>query len=72
MSNCENKSRNMKNCNCSFPCGKKGICCDCISYHRARGQLPACYFPNDAEASGDRSIKNFISIVNERGTGYLQ
>lgn len=62
----------MKNCNCSFNCGKKGICCECISYHRAMGELPACYFPNDAESTGNRSIDNFIKIVKDRGTGYLR
>lgn len=66
------KSRNMEYCNCSFSCSNKGVCCDCLANHRAQGQLPACYFPNDMEKSGDRSINNFIRIVQERGTGYLR
>lgn len=64
--------KNKKNCNCSYPCSRKGICCDCLSYHRKAGELPACYFPNDIEKSYDRSIENFIRIVKERGTSYLQ
>ena len=72
MAECKNKSRNMKYCNCSFPCGKKGVCCECIAYHRGLGELPACYFPNDAESSGDRTINNFIKIYKERGAGYLK
>lgn len=65
------KDKNMDYCNCTYPCSKKGICCDCIAYHRKAGQLPACYFPDDIERGYDRSIENFINIVKERGTGYL-
>ncbi len=63
--------KNKKNCNCSFACSRKGICCDCLTYHRSKGELPACYFPGDEEVSGDRSVKNFIRIVDDRGTGFL-
>ncbi|MCK5306799.1 MAG: hypothetical protein KAJ66_06655 [Candidatus Omnitrophica bacterium] len=60
----ENKSR----CNCTYePCSRKGMCCECISYHRESGQLPACLFPNDVERSYDRSIENFIRVYKERG-----
>ena len=67
-----NIDSNKTKCNCSFNCGKKGICCECIHYHRGNGELPACYFPNDAEKSGNRSIANFISIVQQKGTSYLK
>jgi len=63
--NCENKQRNLSNCNCSYPCGKKGICCECISYHRGMNQLPACYFPDDAERTYDRSISYFFKLYQE-------
>lgn len=57
---CKIKS-NMTKCNCTYePCARKGICCECLHYHRANGQLPACYFSSDAEATYDRSIENFI------------
>ncbi len=37
------KEQNLKNCNCTYnPCNKKGICCDCIDYHRKMEQLPTC------------------------------
>lgn len=62
---------NKVNCNCTYPCSRKGICCDCISYHRSSGQLPACYFPDDIEKGYDRSIDNFIRIYKERGAGFL-
>jgi len=58
---------NKKNCNCTYPCSKKGICCECVSYHRNMGQLPACYFPDDIERTYDRSIENFVQLYNSRG-----
>lgn len=61
------KDHNQENCNCSYSCDKKGVCCDCVAYHRKLGQLPACYFPNDVERTYDRSISNFINTINERG-----
>jgi len=67
-----NVENNKTHCNCTFNCGKKGICCECIAYHRGNGELPACYFPKDAEKSGDRSINNFIAIVNQKGISYLK
>ena len=59
---CSNRDKNMVNCNCSYPCEKKGICCECIAYHRRRRELPACYFPKDAERTYDRSIEYFITL----------
>ena len=59
----ENKSI----CNCSYnPCSRKGICCECLHYHRRSGQLPACFFPDDIEKSYDRSIENFISVYQAK------
>ena len=63
MKECPNRKQNLVNCNCSFnPCSRKGICCECVSYHRQNGQLPACFFPPEKEKSYDRSIDNFINI----------
>ncbi len=60
---CENKSKNMKVCNCTYePCSRKGICCECIAYHRRMNELPACYFPDNIERSYDRSIRRFVEI----------
>lgn len=55
---CKQK-QNVKNCNCSYDCEKKGICCECVAYHRARKELPACYFTKEKEKSYDRSIENY-------------
>ena len=62
---CSNEKRNKSICNCTYPCSKKGICCECIAYHRSLKQLPACYFPNDAEKTYDRSIDYFVSLYQQ-------
>lgn len=60
---CVNKKNNLSSCNCSYLyCDKKGMCCLCIKYHRERGELPACFFPPEAERTYDRSIEHFIKI----------
>lgn len=61
-----NKEENKKDCNCTYPCEKKGMCCECISYHRNRGELPACYFPDNAERTYDRSIENFVKVYQNK------
>ena len=61
MVKCENKGKNLEMCNCSYAgCSRKGLCCECMHYHRKNGQLPACFFPDDVEKSYDRSIEKFI------------
>jgi len=55
------KEQNLKNCPCTYPnCSRKGLCCECIEYHRKNNELPACYFTKEAEKTYDRSIENFI------------
>jgi len=55
------RTNNNKECNCTYePCPRKGLCCECIAYHRQMHQLPACYFAPEIEKTYDRSIKNFI------------
>ena len=62
------KLQNAKHCNCSYsPCPRKGLCCDCLSYHLANRELPACCFPNDAERSYDRSFEHFAKLVASKG-----
>lgn len=58
-----NKERNLSACNCSYgSCPRKGICCECITYHRRAGELPACYFDDNAEKTFDRSIDHFVRL----------
>ena len=55
------KDKNLKNCNCSYePCAKKGICCECVAFHRSSNELPACFFPDNVEKTYDRSFAKFI------------
>jgi len=55
------KEENKKFCPCTYPnCDKKGMCCECIKYHREKGELPACFFSKEAEKTYDRSIRKFI------------
>ncbi|MEM3445656.1 MAG: DUF6485 family protein [Thermoplasmata archaeon] len=57
------KVENARRCTCTYePCSRKGICCECIAYHRSHGELPGCLFPPDAERTYDRSIEYFVKI----------
>ncbi len=59
------KDHNLKKCNCSYePCSRKGICCDCVSYHLTKRQLPGCFFPKDAEKTYNRSFEYFAELVS--------
>ncbi|HMA59597.1 MAG TPA: DUF6485 family protein [Halanaerobiales bacterium] len=63
MANCQNHQANMDYCNCTYePCPRKGKCCECIRYHKKMGELPACFFPDEAEKTYDRSIEHFVEI----------
>lgn len=52
--------QNLEICNCTYSCEKKGICCDCLAYHRAKKELPACYFNPEQEKTYDRSITYYL------------
>jgi hypothetical protein len=61
MTQCVNIKKNNAICNCTYRgCPRHGICCECLAYHRASGQLPACYFDAEAERTYDRSIENYM------------
>jgi hypothetical protein len=63
MPECPNKEKNLQHCNCTYePCSRKGLCCECLSYHRRMRELPACYFPAEVEKTYDRSIARFLKI----------
>ncbi|AQT67297.1 hypothetical protein STSP2_00440 [Anaerohalosphaera lusitana] len=53
------KEKNLDFCNCSYPCGTKGVCCDCLHKHLRSKQLPACCFPDEVEKTYDRSFDAF-------------
>jgi hypothetical protein len=61
------QEQNRQSCNCSYdPCSRKGICCDCISYHLSSRQLPACCFTDSAERTYDRSFEHFARLVGQK------
>jgi hypothetical protein len=58
---CVNQAKNFARCNCSYPgCPRHGICCECLTYHRSHGELPACYFTEAEERTYDRSVGFFL------------
>lgn len=62
-----NSKKNLTGCNCTYePCSRKGICCECVSYHRKSRELPACFFSKEAEATYDRSFEHFARLVAAR------
>ncbi|WP_147821455.1 DUF6485 family protein [Salidesulfovibrio onnuriiensis] len=57
---CPRYQINEKYCNCTYSCDKHALCCECLHYHRQRGELPACYFTSDEEKMYNRSIEFFV------------
>ncbi len=62
---CKKETNARLRCNCTYPCSKKGVCCDCLAYHLTSRQLPACCFPADVEKTYDRSFENFAGLVSK-------
>jgi len=59
------QEKNLSNCTCTYPgCSRKGVCCDCLTYHLKSRQLPGCCFPADAEKKYDRSFEAFAQAWN--------
>ena len=58
------KAKNSERCTCTYEsCSRKGICCECLTYHLASRELPGCCFPADAERTYDRSFEHFAKLV---------
>ncbi|MHC4114455.1 MAG: DUF6485 family protein [Planctomycetota bacterium] len=54
------QDEHMQTCTCTYQgCSRKGICCECLSYHLASRQLPGCCFPESVEKTYDRSFAAF-------------
>ena len=49
--------KNMAACTCTYDCERRGKCCQCVAYHRAKKQLPGCFFTKEGERTYDRSIR---------------
>ncbi len=61
-----NKEENAKSCPCTYPCDKKGKCCDCIKEHLSARELPACCFDAETEKTYNRSFEKFAELVNAK------
>jgi len=60
MRSCD-QEQNLLECTCTYTsCSKRGICCECIKYHRSKGEIPGCLFPKEVEKTYDRSIERFV------------
>jgi hypothetical protein len=55
------KGKNKENCACTYElCQRRGMCCECVRYHRDREEIPGCFFSKKGEKTYDRSIDAFI------------
>ena len=57
---CENTG---DKCKCTYNnsgCPRRGNCCQCVAYHRERGQATGCMFTADGEKTYDRSLANLM------------
>ena len=62
-----NQAKNEANCTCTYdPCPRKGLCCECIAYHRRNGEMPGCLFPPEVERTYDRSIARFVQVYQRQ------
>ncbi len=64
------QEKNIQQCTCTYePCPRKGLCCECIVYHKKHGELPGCLFPPEVERTYDRSIARFVAVHRKQGSG---
>lgn len=63
------KESNLKHCTCTYRCGKRGMCCDCLQSHLRNRELPGCCFPAEAERTYDRSFEAFATAWRLGGRG---
>jgi len=52
-------------CPCTYRCSNRGICCECIAYHKPYGEFPACFFSEKAEKTYDRSFEELCRDRNK-------
>ena len=58
------KRADLQTCACTYePCPRKGVCCECVTYHRANREIPGCLFDPEAERTYDRSFENFSASL---------
>ncbi|MEA2076633.1 MAG: DUF6485 family protein [Candidatus Marinimicrobia bacterium] len=59
------KDENLLNCTCTYDCSHKGICCECVEYHRRLREIPGCFFSVESERTYNRSYDYFAQLVNK-------
>ena len=65
---CPHRMHNSRDCTCTYePCSRKGICCECVSYHLKNSQIPGCFFSPVGEKVFDRSYQAFLDDLKSRG-----
>lgn len=48
-------------CACTYSsCSRRGNCCQCVAFHRGRGEAPACFFTPSGEKTYDRSLAHLM------------
>ena len=52
--------KNRTACACTYDCERRGKCCECVSYHRSKKQVPGCFFSSEGERTYDRSVRKFL------------
>ena len=58
---CERISENNAKCTCTYSgCSRHGKCCECLHFHLANDELPACCFPPEVERTYNRSFAAFV------------
>jgi hypothetical protein len=63
---CSLEANKIKCCCTSLACKRRGKCCECITHHLNREQLPACAFPAEVEKTYDRSFARFVQVFQEK------
>jgi len=63
---CPNLKENLTHCTCTYNCGRRGRCCECLQHHLEHQQLPACCFPPEIGQSGERSIAKFVEYYSRK------
>ena len=69
---CPNKAFNAEHCPCDIAdCARRGICCECIEFHRKLGEAPACIVKMGAEATARAEERRKSSeAVEPRGDDF--
>ncbi|MCK5393668.1 MAG: hypothetical protein KAI91_04960 [Candidatus Omnitrophica bacterium] len=64
---CANKEKNIEHCTCTYSsCSRKGMCCECVSYHLSNNEIPGCFFNPEAEKTFNRSREYYISVSKNK------